>query len=151
MSTENAPNINKPTEINLKALELDHNSHLEHLKAVISFSMLALKSSILVNGAASISLLTFIGNGKATEKLLLICSLITFGFGVVLGTGATFLSYLSQNNFLDQLNAGLDISNSKYKNFAILVCGLSYLCFMSGIILAAAGMLSEPTTHHFYP
>jgi hypothetical protein len=51
-------------EQKLKTAELNHLRAIEHFKSVISMAELALKSSILINGGASIALLTFIGNVK---------------------------------------------------------------------------------------
>lgn len=69
-----------------------------NVKGVLDFAQGALRSITLVNGAAVIALLTFLGNGRlsdAAEKIMG-NSLIWFAWGVGCGIGAAAVAYLAQ-------------------------------------------------------
>ncbi len=126
----------------LKKLELDQLSKLELFKSVIAMAALSLRSSILINGAAAISLLTFVGNGKGASKEIIVFGLFVFALGVLLGGWATLVAYLAQKNYMDQANSNKpQVDDQKHTYSAIWICGFSYLCFFVGIILAGCGIL----------
>lgn len=82
------------TELYKHQLEWDHL----HGRAVIDFALAAIRSLILVNGAAVIALLTFMGNnsGTAAQVGALGMAMRAFSIGVGLGLGAAGTSYLAQ-------------------------------------------------------
>ncbi|WP_429933152.1 hypothetical protein [Alteromonas sp. 4B03] len=130
----------------IKIAELKQLRAIEHFKSVISMAELALKSAILINGGASVALLTFIGNIKSGDKNFLVYSLCSFAFGVLFGAIGTFLAYLAQNHFMEQINAQIKSQDDeKHKFVAIGSCGLSYLAFFIGIILASNGLMGIST------
>jgi hypothetical protein len=73
----------------------------ENLKGAITLADSAIRSLILVNGAAGAALLTFYGNHPdilvdAIRHLAMRGSLISFGTGVFVATICSILAYLSQ-------------------------------------------------------
>lgn len=126
----------------LKINELQMTHALAHFNSVISMAELALKSSILINGGAAISLLTFVGNDSGASKELIVLGLFVFALGVLLGGIATLLAYLTQNNYLNQINEKKTPNDDeRHKHIAIITCGASYACFFSGIVLSGCGIL----------
>lgn len=71
---------------------------VENLKGAISLGTEALKSLILINGAAAIALLTFCANTARLpdNKVALYASLISFAVGVGLSMSAFIAAYLAQ-------------------------------------------------------
>jgi hypothetical protein len=134
------------SESELKITELKMLRATEHFKSVISMAELALKSSILVNGGAAVALLTFIGKVTTGDKSLLVYALLSFSIGVLMGAIATFLAYLAQYHFMEQINSEVDPKdNESHKNIAIKVCGFSFFCFFVGIICVSGGVLATST------
>ena len=133
--------MNIENEIKIK--ELQQTRAIEHFKSVISMAELALKTSILTNGAAAISSLTFVGNaGEVASKELVVYGLFLFTLGVLFGAVATFFAYLTQNSYMEQINEDIPLNDDgKYKQLAIKTCGASYLFFLVGIVLVGGGIL----------
>ncbi len=130
------------TKAKLRTLELQQARAFEHFRSVISMAELALKSAILVNGAACIALLTFIGNSTRSENILIVVGLFSFATGVLLGAVATFLAYLTQNEFMRQINENEEHDEKEWRKiWAIRVCGSSYVAFFLGATLAGWGFL----------
>ncbi|MGE0371345.1 MAG: hypothetical protein AB7Q01_05580 [Gammaproteobacteria bacterium] len=103
---------------------------------------MALKSAILINGGASIALMTFVGNLRPSERHFIVYGLFVFAMGVLSGGAATFFAYLAQNKFMEQINANKESTDNQWQKVsAIWVCGFSYLAFFSGSILAGLGIL----------
>lgn len=70
-----------------------------------------LKSLMLVNGGAILSLLTFIGNtGTVAHPDLVKDAMLCFGFGISANLIAYFCAYLSQNAFMFYVSALLENS-----------------------------------------
>jgi arginine exporter protein ArgO len=70
---------------------------LGRVRVSAELGMLALRSLTLVNGAAVISLLTFIGNAKLApeQKSHLSFAIMAFAAGVGFSLGATILGYIA--------------------------------------------------------
>ncbi|CAG0950818.1 hypothetical protein RHDC4_00065 [Rhodocyclaceae bacterium] len=88
-------------ESNLAQYKAGRNQSLEMFKSVIGFAQVALKTSLLVNGAASIALLTFIGNiwtktQTAAVAKALSSSLALFAVGALAAALATVTTYITQ-------------------------------------------------------
>lgn len=130
------------TEAKLRAVELQQAHAFEHFRSVISMAELALKSAILINGGACIALLTFIGNSTRSENILIVGGLFAFAAGVFLGALATFLAYLTQNEFMRQINDNEEHNEGEWRKvWAIRVCGSSYGAFLLGVILTGWSFL----------
>ena len=129
-------------DLQIRIKELQQARAVEHFKSVISMAELSLKSSILINGAAAIALLTFVGNGKGAIKEYIVFGIFVFGLGALLGGLATLFAYLTQNNYMNQINNKQEINNEGgHKALAIFTCLASYVCFFVGTILSGVGIL----------
>jgi hypothetical protein len=125
----------------LKHAELTTFRAVEQFKSAISMAELALKSSIVINGGAAVSVLTFVGNTKSIEKIFLIYGLLLFSLGVFLAATSTIFAYLAQNKYLEAIKSEeLKSKDDFYRKMAIFVCSFSYFCFLAGIIFVALGM-----------
>src|SRR5690554_6666034 len=128
----------------IKLAELRQFRAIEHFKSVISMAKLALRSTILVDGAAAVSLMTFVGNTKESSDNSVVYGLFAFAVGVLFGAIATFFGYLSQNEFMRQINENEPMNDGALqKKAAIWLCGLSYGCFALGIGLTGCGFLAS--------
>lgn len=127
----------------IKIAELKQVRAIEHFKSVISMAELALRSAILINGAAAVSLMTFVGNAEKNSSNSVVYGLFSFAIGVLFGAIATLFGYLSQNEFMRQINENesLDDGVVIQKKVAIWLCGLSYGCFAIGVALTSFGFL----------
>jgi len=127
-------------EQNLKITELNQIRAIEHFKSVISMAELSLKTSILINGGATVSILTFLGNTKVNFNLLVTVSLIIFALGVFFGGVSTLLGYMAQNEYMRRINNKEERNPINiYKSAAIVSCFLAYVAFLVGIIFVFAG------------
>lgn len=90
-------------ERNIAWYEAQQSHYLEMFRSVIQVGQSALKSIILINGGAAVSMLAFIGNLASKQRLsteamtLLTGPMLFFAMGVLsgaLGTGGTYLSQL---------------------------------------------------------
>lgn len=129
------------TDKELKDAELSTFKAIEQFKSVISMAELSLKSSIVINGGAAVAILTFVGNSKIVDKSQLVFGLLSFSLGVFLASVATLFGYLAQNNYLESQEKKGD----KYRDCAILICGVSYLFFFIGIVSVAFGLIKIGT------
>jgi hypothetical protein len=127
-----------------------------HWTEGIRFALEGVKMLFMLNGAASISILTFIGNAKAGSSFL-VEALVAFAFGASSTIPAMILAYLTQ---LHYGNASLgDTANlrtwrtaGKYHYWAYGFMALGLTCFLAGVALAATGLWNLPrmppcTTH----
>ncbi|MBW4936170.1 hypothetical protein [Marinobacter sp. F4206] len=129
-------------ETKVKIAELQQLHAFEHFRSVISMAELALKSAILVNGGACIALLTFIGNVSSSGSKLIVFGLFAFASGVFLDAVATFLAYLTQNEFMRQINEKEKHNDKQWqKRWAIRTCGGSYVAFCLGALLSGWSFL----------
>ena len=114
---------------------------LELTRATLSFGQNALKFLFLLNGAAAIAILTFLGNlakNDQTDKLnIFSCSLAFFSYGVLLAVFASGFSYLSQwhYNFPEKEKAG-----NWYRVLTILFCLASCVLFMEGMLSTSSNL-----------
>ena len=82
--------------------QYQNNEDLELFKASISAGANALKVSLLINGGASIAILTFMGklSDKHSDKIeLLAPSLFSFTIGILLVSIASGIVYITQTLF----------------------------------------------------
>ena len=111
--------LEKAVPSSLQTAEFHHQSNLEWYKAVqqtnlemfrsvITTGQTALRTSLLINGGATIAVLTFLGNMRTHLRGVglhypleepLVNSLVLFGFGVLFGAVATGTTYLSQSTY----------------------------------------------------
>jgi hypothetical protein len=94
------------------------------------------KSVLIINGAAAVSILTFIGNTH-TKKIPLTAAMMLFSVGALFGALIFLFCYLAQ------LQYGNDNRESavRFHNAAYIVVTLSVVLFVLGIVAAGWGML----------
>jgi len=116
-----------------------------HWAEGIKFALEGVKLLFVLNGAASISILTFIGNLKINSSQL-IWALISFSFGAASTIPTMIFAYLTQ---LQYGNASLKAKHSfqlwqkagKKHYAAYLFITLGIMCFLIGTILASYGLM----------
>lgn len=127
---------------NMRVREATVLAQMEGFRGTINFATLAIKSLILVNGAAAIALLTFVGhlwagdpNGLAAPRLAheLKCSFILFGAGVGTGVLCAGLSYLAQAFFVERIpHNGRNWCGEIFRALAVLSAVASFGAFLWG-------------------
>ena len=102
----------------------------------------AIQASMIMNGGAVLSLLTFIGNEKQSHSNCLVTSLLPFTLGVLLAGLATGCSFMAQRQYLlKEINHRKD-SGIWYTRTSITLVALSYALFLVGICFAYKGLKS---------
>jgi hypothetical protein len=99
------------------------------------YGLEAIKALLIINGAAAVSILTFIGNTKAHE-VLLILALVSFAFGVVTGVATHICAYLTQLVY-GNLSTG---RGNPYHFFTYCFALAGIFFFVAGVLLAAVGL-----------
>ncbi|SMF96598.1 hypothetical protein SAMN02949497_4004 [Methylomagnum ishizawai] len=114
-----------------------YSERIELFKSVINSGQASLRTAFLMNGGATVALLTFIGHLSTSEKVsikipLLANSLTTFVFGIFIAALATGAVYLSELKFYSaHRKVGLILNK-----LAISLGLISYLIFMAGTCMA---------------
>lgn len=110
--------------------------------AVIQYAFLTLKSLLVINGAAAVSLLTFVGNTKIVSNTQMdgyACALMAFGIGVLFVAIASGLSYVSQ--ILFDWRAGTEGGLTNAAQIAACLCVIaSMVAFVAGIWSASSAL-----------
>jgi hypothetical protein len=122
-----------------------------HWAEGIKFALEGVKLLFVLNGAASVSVLTFIGNVRAGRSGLLVGALVAFAFGAASTIPAMLLAYLTQ---LQYGNASLGNASNlniwkdavKFHHWAYFFMALGLVCFMTGVAFAAFGLWNVPST-----
>ena len=126
----------------------EHPPLLEHMfQAAVEFAITGIRTLVLVNGAAVISLLTFVGqvwandqkNGSAMAHILF-WPLIVFLAGRVLAVTTTLLAYVTQMITADSGIARIPPRAKKLRKAAIVASILSLVAFTAAAILTAVGI-----------
>lgn len=122
-------------------LNFQQEAHLEQFKSVMQVSVLALRSAMIINGGAALSLLTFLGNMKDSAGMLyFICSLKFYIGGVALAAVATGSSYFAQYRYLHELKNENSKPRGQYITYITMaLVFLSYAAFIIGGIEASSG------------
>lgn len=111
----------------------ESEENLELFRATVAAGANALKVGMLINGGASISLLTFIGNlsKNSSEKVHLFSyGLFWFSLGIVIAAFAAGTVYFVQAYFQER-------DNDRGRNFnmaAVILVFLSYVFFCLGVV-----------------
>ena len=101
-----------------------------------TYALEGMKTIVLINGVAAISILTFAGNNK-THEVHLIYSLVSFGAGVLMGALTLLSAYLSQ---LHYGNAGTTSAKENSWQVGSNFHWLTYFCAFLGLLLFAVGI-----------
>ena len=116
-------------------------------EAAVEFAILAIRTLILVNGAAVIAVLTFVGqvwandqhNGSAMAKILF-WPLLFFLTGLILAVITCLLAYLTQMITTERGGGAIPPLSKRIRLFAITASGLSIAAFTGGAVLTAVGI-----------
>jgi len=116
-------------------------------EAAVEFAILAIRTLILINGAAVIALLTFVGqvwandqhNGSAMAKILF-WPLLFFLTGVITAVTTTILAYITQMLTTEHGGGTIPPISKRVRVFAILSALLSLAAFTGGAITTAVGI-----------
>ncbi len=126
-----------PEEIQLEKDKINSERELELLRAVMQFSMIALRTSILINGAAAIAVMTFMGNvDKPIDMEHIKHSLTCWCVGVFLSATAMVFGYVAQQYHLSAFqadNEDLNIIGSRMGKLSAFLIVLSICCFFLGL------------------
>ncbi|MCB5423971.1 hypothetical protein H0274_01760 [Altererythrobacter sp. CC-YST694] len=165
MSVANNENKSSLSNARRSYLErsIEHNvAEMRHRSEVGNqLGQATLKSLMLVNGGAIISLLTFIGNkGAVAHPELIKDAMLCFGFGIFTTLIAYFCAYFSQNAFLFYASAVSENGNRELSDDtpeydpdlylrrgnkalygAIALSVISLSCFIGGALTAVNAIL----------
>ena len=120
-----------------------------HWAEGMKFALEGVKLLFILNGAACVSILTFIGHMR-TGSGLLVGSLIAFALGAANTIPAMIFAYLTQLHygsaaFGPQYSVGTWRRAVKLHHWAYTFAGLGLLCFLAGVALSALGLWNIPT------
>ncbi len=104
------------------------------------YALEAAKAILLVNGAAAIATLTFIGNLKLQPTHALVFSMVIFAFAAIASAMLFVFAYLTQ---LYYGNANLKLAQRWHMWTYLLLIVIAVL-FFSGIVVAAYGFSNLP-------
>jgi hypothetical protein len=131
-------------ENELARMKLNQDGSLEMFRSVIETAKVALTTSILVNGGATVALLALVGAviGKASGNssippAALVYALISFALGVLAGAIATGTTYCSQYCYHQEFNR----SASAFHAVTVILVLASYVAFLSGVASAYHGFI----------
>jgi hypothetical protein len=126
-------------ESNLAKYKADVDGELEMFRSVIDAAKVALSTSILINGGASVSLLALIGNlaAKAESTFTavqstLVVAMAAFAGGVLSGALATGTTYLAQYCYQWEWKR----AGAAFHALTILLIVAAYAAFATGIYFA---------------
>lgn len=116
-------------------------------EAAVEFAVLALRTLVLVNGAAVIALLTFVGQVWANDRHngssmahILFWPLMFFLLGVIFAVTAIILAYITQMLTTEHGGGAIPPISKKVRVFAILSAMLSVTGFSTGAVTTALGI-----------
>ncbi len=119
--------------LDFRSLELDHESNLENFKAVIAAGQNAIRTMVLINGAATIAILAFIGNLSVSNQAqitIMAPTLLPFAIGTFLGGVTSGATYLTQWLYANQKTEKFGFA----MNIICIIAGLSsFIAFLLGI------------------
>jgi hypothetical protein len=140
----------------------DHNRMINEIssaqsrtsfEAAIQYSLIAIKGTMLLNGASALALLSFMATGPAARHYAMLKALKAFAWGAVLPVTSAGISYLGQIAFTEHTNCrwaeeikSKDADNkktrlNKAKGIACQILGVlliivALLCFLYGVFQA---------------
>lgn len=138
--------IQSRQELNLEKELIDHKSHAEmqrlNLQAGFTYVAEGTKAAFLLNGAAGIALMTFIGSQKPATwpAQSLTLPLSFFAAGAALAVATFGLAYVSQG-FYAEMNFRRRTHSRAANGFrlgGVLTFAGSVVCFVAGLMIAAS-------------
>lgn len=125
----------------------ENTMQLELTKATCVAGQGALKTTIIMNGGASVALLAFIGNTwmhKGDGVAMLSIALFLFAVGVLSGCAATGVTYLAQSIATEENKAQWKVRN----NWAIVLWITSCGFFLVGLVFACIIFMTHTLGEH---
>jgi uncharacterized protein YqgC (DUF456 family) len=105
----------------------------------MKYALEGIKTLFFLNGAASVSILTFIGNMNAHSECL-VYSMVCFAFGAASTTLTMLFAYLTQLQYGNSYHG-----RAKWWHYGTYACAiLGLFLFLAGVVLAARGLLRLP-------
>ena len=116
-----------------------------HWERGITFALEGVKAILLINGAAAVSVLTFIGNERGGSPWL-VSALVLFACGAASAVPTMIFGYLTQLHYGnasdgDDPDAESWQTAQRYHFWAYGLMGVGILCFLVGMALGARGLL----------
>ena len=112
-----------------------------HWAEGMKYVLEGIKAIFVLNGAATVSILTFVGNTK-TKSDFLVYAMVCFAIGALTGPISFCFAYLTQLNYGNASRSdGNWESGQKFHNGTYLAVGCGMLLFVCGIVLASYGFL----------
>ncbi len=112
-----------------------------HWAEGMKYVLEGIKAIFVLNGAATVSILTFIGNTK-TKSDFLVYAMVCFAIGALTGPISFLFAYLTQLNYGNaSRTAGKWESGQSFHKGTYLAVGCGMLLFIGGIVLASCGFL----------
>jgi hypothetical protein len=120
---------------------------LHMFEAAVEFAILALRTLVLVNGAAVIALLTFVGQVWANDQHngsnmahILFWPLMFFLAGLILAVTTTLLAYVTQMITTEHGSGLIPLRSKRLRLVAIMTAWLSLMAFAAGAVTTATGI-----------
>ena len=114
-----------------------------HWAEGMKYVLEGIKGLLILNGAAAVSILTFIGNTEAHSNLFVI-GMICFALGAAMAPLALWCAYetqLSYGNAASSAQNTRDYARAgKFHNITRWCAGLGFLMFLVGMLSAALGL-----------
>lgn len=114
---------------------MDKNEEF-HWAEGIKYASEAIKTLFLLNGAATVSILTFIGNAGVGDNKLVYAT-FCFALGAFMGPVAYTVAYLTQLQYGNNRYGAA----GKFHQKTYLVIAFGCLLFLAGIIFAGLGLI----------
>lgn len=112
-----------------------------HWTEGMKYVLEGVKALFVLNGAATVSVLTFVGNTKSKSDLL-IFAMTSFAVGAATGPVAFFMAYLTQLSYGNSSRTDGDYTKASKFHFGTYgVVGRGLVLFLIGIALASRGLL----------
>ena len=109
----------------------------------MKYALEGIKAIFVLNGAATVSILTFVGNTK-TKSDFLVYAMIFFAIGTLTGPVSFCFAYLTQLTYGNSFRSGGNRTSGNkfhYLTYFAVVCGM--LFFICGIAFAGFGFLES--------
>jgi hypothetical protein len=142
------PNQPSPIQVNLDEARRAHDKldefHTYVNEAAIKAGEIAIRMALLINGAAAIALLTFIGTLPKEQKRLLAETLASFAYGVAAAAAALAFSY-----FTNYFMAGIATSKLRQWQHPYIAEGpttpryrlLNRVCHVGAVVTGIAALI----------
>lgn len=124
---------------------VDYKTHSEmqrlNVSAAFTYVTEGTKAAFLLNGAAGIAVMTFLGAQRSVTwpAVVLVWPLVLFAVGAALAVATFGLAYLAQAYYAEmnlRQRPGSLLAD-RFRNIAVLTFGGSVLAFVAGLIWAA--------------